>query len=470
MTDKEFRKVSIVATLGPASQDRDTIMKLTDLGVDVFRNNMSHATIDELKMRLKAVRAAEKRVSRPIAFLGDLMGPKIRIGNVQAGTRVEHGARVKIVARSVWGNADMLSLNFPEIIRGIRPGAEIFLGDGDVKLEVDRVTREGDVLATVIVGGELRSRMGFSCHGLAVSRSTLTAKDKRDVATLLKLKADIIAVSFVQSERDVIAIRKLLPRKDPPLIIAKIETMGGVKNAEKILEVADGLMVARGDLGFSVPMTEIPFIQKDLIRLCLKKSKPVITATQMLESMIRAHIPTRAEVADVTKAVLDGTDAVMLSAETAFGQFPEEAVRTMARIAHRATINVVERDFPDDDATIDAVSASVIKVADQIKSRLIIVLTSSGATARRIARHRPMQPVLALCPSQKTIRDLALTWGVHPITVPVAHTLEHALALIHKAAIHNQIVKLKAGEPYVICAGVPFGKSGGTNLVLIQRA
>lgn len=466
----EFRKGKIVATLGPASQDKATIMKMAELGVDVFRNNMSHATIDELKERMRVIRQAEKRFKRPLAFQGDLMGPKIRIGNVQPGTRVERGGRMKIMSKSVWGNSEAISLNFPEIIRGVKVGAEIFLGDGDVKLEVDRLTRDGDVMATVIAGGELRSRMGFSCHGLAVSRSTLTAKDKRDVATLLKLGADIIAVSFVQSERDVEAIRKLLPKKNTPMIIAKIETMGGVKNAEKILDVADGLMIARGDLGFSVPMTEIPFLQKDLIRLCLKKSKPVITATQMLESMIRSHLPTRAEVADVTKAVLDGTDAVMLSGETAFGKFPEEAVRTMARIAYRATENVVERDFPDDEANIDAVSASVIKVADQIKARLIIVLTASGATARRIARHRPQQPIIALCPSIKIIRDLALTWGVYAMKSPEVKRLEAALELTRKVAVKNPIIELKRGEPYVICAGVPFGTKGSTNMVLIQQA
>lgn len=463
----DIKKVKIVATLG-RNDGQDLILKLASRGVDVFRNNMSHASREELMKRVRAIRLAEKREKRPIAVLGDLMGPKIRIGNVQPGSVVSVGDNVAFVRKPVWGTSKVLSLNYATILKNVRPGAEIYLGDGAVKLEVTTVWKD-EVHARVIVGGELRSRMGFSCHGLAIPKSLLSAKDKKDIQTLLSIKADIIAMSFVQTAKDIESVLKLLPKKNRPLLIAKIETRGAVENAEAILDLADGLMIARGDLGFSVPMPEIPFIQKDLIRLCLRKAKPVITATQMLESMVASHMPTRAEVADVTKAILDGTDAVMLSGETALGKFPEEAVKMMASIIRTATGSVAERDFPDDDGITEAVGASVVRVANQTKSKLIVVLTESGATARRIARHRPKQPILALTTSGDTVRELALTWGVHPVRVAKAKHFEDAVALSRKAAAHNPLLSLKKGEPFIISAGVPFGKAGSTNLLLVQK-
>lgn len=470
MSSQTPKKVKIVATLG-RSADKALIHKLAEYGVDVFRNNMSHATREELLDRVRAIRSAEKKVGRPLAVLGDLMGPKIRIGPVEQGTIVERGAKLRIVSKSVWGSAHAISLNNPSILKSIKVGAEVFLGDGAIKLEVDKVAPDG-VTTTVVVGGDLRSRMGFSCHGLAVSKSSLAAKDKRDIETLLSVGAEFIAVSFVQSARDIEAVKRLLPkdRKKRPRIIAKIETLAAVENAESILEASDGLMVARGDLGFSVPMAEIPFIQKDLIRLGLRKSKPVITATQMLESMISSHLPTRAEVADVTKAVLDGTDAVMLSGETALGKFPEEAVKTMANIVRTATPRVTSREYPEDDAAADAVSASVVRIADQVKARLIIVLTTSGTSARRIARHRPSQPILALTPDERALRRMALVWGVQGMKSPNLKDMDAAIALAHKAALKNPVLSLKRGDTFVISAGVPFGQSGSTNLALIQRA
>lgn len=463
-----MRKVKIVATLGK-NDSPALIHRLAEAGVDVFRNNMAHATREELVKRLRAIRGAEKQLGRPLAALGDLMGPKIRIGNVVADTQIQAGAKLRITAKPVLGDTETISLNNPSILKHIQVGAEVYLGDGALKLEVIRKQADG-VLATVIVGGELRPRMGFACHGLKVAKSGLSAKDKRDIATLVSVGIDSIGVSFVQSARDILAVRRLLPKAKRPRIIAKIETLAAVKNAEEILDAADGLMIARGDLGFGVPMAEIPFIQKDLIDLALRKSKPVITATQMLESMVVSHLPTRAEVADVTKAVLDGTDAVMLSGETALGKFPEEAVKMMAKIIDTATPRVTSREFPDHSSVADAVSASVVNIADQMKARLIIVLTSSGSTARRIARHRPKQPILALSSNHYTSRNLAFTWGVRGVQAPLTKDMDQLIATARKAALKNSVLCLKRGEPFVISAGIPFGKSGSTNLVLIQYA
>jgi pyruvate kinase len=261
----------------------------------------------------------------------------------------------------------------------------------------------------------------------------------------------------------------MLPSKNPPLLIAKIETPRAVERIEKIIDVADGIMIARGDLGLSVPMAEVPFIQKALIRLALRKAKPVITATQMLESMMHNSLPTRAEVSDVTKAILDGTDATMLSGETARGQFPEEVVETMANIIMTASPHIAPRDFPEEDYIADAVSASAVKMAAHVKAKLIIVLTQTGATARRLSRHRPSQPIIALSPIDRTLRHLIFSFGVCPVKIGSLKTFDELIPIARKVAMQNDVMPLKKGDRFVISAGVPFGVSGTTNLVLVEK-
>ena len=468
MEKKIPKKVKIVATIGPATNSTEGMKALAEAGVDVFRINMSHVQREDAIELVKRARAVEKMIGRPIAVMGDLMGPKIRIGNVEPGVELKTGGKIRIISKQVYGNEKQISLNFPTILRSLEKGTIIYIGDGSIKLEVVERIHDG-VVAEVLVGGLLMPRRGFSAHGLTLKKFALTVKDKDDIKTMLEAGADALAISFVQTARDVKSVKDLLPQIGGPILIAKIETMAGVENAEKILEVADGLMVARGDLGLSVPMAEVPHIQKRLISLCLNKAKPVITATQMLDSMINRPLPTRAEVTDVANAILDGTDAVMLSEETALGKFPVETVQMMSQIIETAEEHVIPREFPGGALIADAVSASVVSVADQIKARLIIVLTQKGVTARRIARHRRPQPIIALSPDPMSIRKLNFTWGVTSMIMEVTKDFDDMIIQTRRAAGKNSVIKLDKDEPFVISAGIPFGRSGTTNLVLVER-
>lgn len=462
-----LKKVKIIATLGPSSESKETILELAKSGVDIFRINLSHAIREDILERVKRIREAEKEVARPIAILGDLVGPKIRIGTTEPGVFLEQGQKVKIYSRQVYGSIEGFSVNFPQILKDIPLGAEVYLGDGEIKLVVNSKNDDG-LIARVAVGGELRPRMGFSAHGISM-RFPLTEKDENDIKMMVEVGADALAVSFVQTASDIEAVKNLLPKKNQPILIAKIETLAAVENAESILEVSDGMMVARGDLGFSVPLPELPHIQKRLISLCLQKSKPVITATQMLESMIKSYMPTRAEVTDVANAILDGTDVVMLSAETAIGKFPVETVKMMANIIKSAQNKVPETIFEKTDNTPDSVSSSAVQIANETGAKLIIVFTQDGPTARRVSRHRPLQPILALSPNDRTIHALCFSGGVFPHEMKVLRNFNEVLTQSRKIAVENEVLKLKKGNTFVICAGAPFGISGTTNLVWVNK-
>ncbi len=469
MTKKtEFQKVKIVATLGPASESAEMILELAKRGVNMFRINLSHATVDEVRMRIKRVRAAERQLGKPLAVLGDLAGPKIRIGDVKPNFVLHAGQVIKVFAKPVIGSEDGISINIPSILKHIEPGAEIFLDDGLLKLEVEKVSPDC-VHARVLFGGLLKPRKSFSVHGIIVENFSLSAKDKSDIKLMVAEGADMIAVSFVQTHNDINAVKKLLPRGKAPFVIAKIETPSAVQNIESITEAADGIMIARGDLGLAVPMSELPHIQKYLTRIALRHGKPVITATQMLESMTHNPLPTRAEVADVANAIVDGTDAIMLSGETAGGKHPAEVVKMMAEIVHTSVPHVEERTFPDQDSATDAVSASAVKIAEQTGSKLIIAFTQSGTTARRIARHKPHQPIIALTPSAHVIRELAISWGIYSMPTKLVKNLDAIIEEAKRVARNNPVYPLKKGESFIICAGVPFGQAGTSNWVLVQK-
>ncbi|MDP3962908.1 MAG: pyruvate kinase [bacterium] len=468
-TEDAFQKVKIVATVGPASASAGIIAKMAKAGVDVFRLNLSHKSRQEMLENIADIRRAEKKVGRPLAIMGDLAGPKIRIGDIDGEYTLKIGQQLSIVREKRMGNAASFSLNHPHILNNLQKGSFVYLGDGLVKLEIADISKKS-ATAKVVVGGILKSRMGFSAQGLAIRSFSLSAKDKADIATLCRAGADALAVSFVQSSGDILAVRKLLPAKNPPMLIAKIETMAGVDNAEKIVDVADGLMVARGDLGFAVPLASVPHIQKHLIRLCRRHAKPVITATQMLESMIYNHMPTRAEISDVANAILDGTDAVMLSGETAAGKYPVQAVETMASVIAGATPHVRYKTFPVEGSVSDAVSQAVVTLADGLDAKLIVAFTESGATARRISRHRPNQPIVVSSRSMRTIRRMNFSWGVFPVLDSEIQSLDEALAKARGIATRLRTAPLKKGDVYIVSAGVPFGKSGTTNLALVQQA
>jgi pyruvate kinase len=466
-SETNLKKVKIIATLGPASERKETIKELAVSGVDIFRINLSHAIKEDILERIKRIREVEKELGRPIAILGDLVGPKIRIGTVEPGVILENGQKLKIFSKQVYGSKEGFSVNFPQILKDIPVGAEVYIGDGEIKLLVTERVDDG-LIAKVIVGGELRPRKGFSAHGISM-RFPLTEKDEADIKMMVEAGADALAVSFVQSKKDIEIVKKLLPKKDPPMIVAKFETMAAVENAESILEVSDGLMIARGDLGFSVPLAKLPHIQKRLINLALEKAKPVITATQMLESMIKSYLPTRAEVTDVANAILDGTDSVMLSAETAIGNFPVETVRMMVSIIKEAQTKVLKPELPDTKLIADAVSSSAVRIANKVGAKLIIVFTQNGPTAQRVSRHRPNQIIIALSPNNSTIHRLCFSNGVFPQEMKVLRNFNQVLSQSRRIAQENDILRLKKGEPFVICAGAPFGISGTTNLVWVNK-
>lgn len=462
------KKVKIIATLGPASESREKILELAEEGVDIFRINLSHAVKTEILERVNRIRQVEKIIGRPLAILGDLVGPKIRIGTVEPGIVLETGKKFLILQKQVYGSSESISINFPTILKNLEKGHHIFLGDGEIKLEVVEKITEG-IKTKVIVGGPLRDRMGFSAHGISM-RFPLTEKDEADIKMMCEVGADALAVSFVQSAKNIEEVRRLLPDRNPPMLIAKIETIAAVEKAEEILEVSDGLMVARGDLGFSVPLAQLPHIQKSLINLCLEKSKPVITATQMLESMIRSHMPTRAEVTDVANAILDGTDSVMLSAETAIGKFPLETVQVMSQIIREAETRVAKKNFADIDIIADAVSESAVNIADKVTAKVIVVFTQTGHTSRLISRHRPAQIVLALSPNPNTIRKLNFTWGVYSQIIKTTENFNDLSSVAKRVVKTNNFLELKKKDVFVICAGAPFGRSGTTNFVWVNKA
>ena len=459
--------VKIVATIGPASHSADDILALAKAGVDVFRINLSHATPDEVEERSRWIRQAELELGKPLAIMGDLPGPKIRITPMKPDTVLQKGQRFILSKEIEIGDENGCGLNHPSIINILEPGAEVFIDDGTIKLVVDKRVKD-TVETIVLVGGHLKSKKGFSAEGISLSTTGVSDKDKEGIRMMVKNGADALAISFVQTRRDVISVKTLLPEDSKMMLIAKIETANGVENAEDILSVSDGMMVARGDLGLAVPLAKVPHIQKQLIDLCIKHAKPVITATQMLESMVSKPMPTRAEVTDVSNAILDKTDAVMLSAETAEGKFPVETVETMAKIIDEANKWVKPYEYKEEGTTENAISEHVGQVADQTGSSLIIAFTHSGVTARRISRHRHRQPIVVASMSPETIRRLCFSWGVYPHLIRATRGFDDMLIQARELAQKNAVKSLVKGQKYLISAGMPFGESGSTNMILVQ--
>ncbi len=462
------KKVKIVATLGPVSINQESIFKMAEAGVNVFRINLSHATEQQILDVLAWTREAEEKLGKPIAVLGDLAGPKIRIGEIEEDVILKGHQEILICKEKITGNAERISLNYPSIIPQLKKGAEIFIDDGKLKLEVIKESTD-EVLAKVLVGGKLNPRKGFSAQGISLASQGLSEKDKKDLEFVVKHGVDFIAISFVQTEKDVNLVRNLLPKDSPVMLIAKIETNQGIEEIEKIIDASDGIMVARGDLGLAVPMEEIPFLQKKLIEMCLDRAKPVITATQMLDSMTVNPIPTRAEVTDVANAILDGTDAVMLSGETAAGNFPVESVQMMARIIRRTTSHVTPRVFHGKKDVEHAVSSTVGTIAKEVEAKVIIAFTETGSTARRISRYRNKQVIFALTPNKSTWRKLVLTAGVYSFLIERTKGFTHMLEQARSFARENNVLSLSDEELFVIVSGMPFGKSGATNMIYVEK-
>jgi pyruvate kinase len=465
------RNAKIVATLGPASSDFQTVRALFDAGADVFRLNFSHGAHADHKERFEVIRRIERETGRPIAILLDLQGPKLRVGTFAGGkVQLEPGARFQVDLDPAPGNADRVQLPHPEIFAAMKDGADLLLDDGRIRLRVEQ--HGGDAAVTrVIAGGALSDRKGVNVPGVILPLSALTEKDRKDLEFGLELGVDWVALSFVQRPEDVEEIRSLA--RGRAAIMCKLEKPAAIERLDEIVALCDGVMVARGDLGVELPAERVPAIQRRIVRLCREAGKPVIVATQMLESMVSAPVPTRAEASDVATAIYHGADAVMLSAESASGKYPLEAVAMMDRI-----IAEVERDpyhrqlldasrTPPQPVVADAICEGMRGVARLLKVAATVTYTSSGYTSLRAARERPEAPILGLTPDVRTARRLALAWGVHPVHAPEiagdAEMVESACTLARREGF------AKPGDTLVIIAGLPLGTAGTTNLLRIAQ-
>jgi pyruvate kinase len=463
------RSAKIVATLGPASSSPEQIRALFDAGVDVFRLNFSHGTHDEHRARFAAIRQVEHDTGRPIGILADMQGPKLRLGDFEGGkTQLAAGDRFRLDLATGPGDCHRAPLLHPEVFEAIQPGTELLLDDGKVRL---RVTAHGRDYAETecLVGGALSNHKGVNVPNAVLPISAVTEKDRADLAFALEQGADWIALSFVQRPEDVAEGRKLIGNAAGLLV--KLEKPAAINRLEEIIDLADALMVARGDLGVEMPPEDVPTVQRQVIHACRLAGKPVVVATQMLESMVGAPTPTRAEASDVATAVYEGADAVMLSAETAVGQYAVEAVAMMDRIARRVQADPLyfgtldaERLAPEH-TNSDAISAAACQVADTVGAAAIVSFTSSGATACRAARERPSVPILALTPSLATARRLALLWGAHCVHLGDIKNFNDMVQKAVRAAQREKIAQ--AGQRVVITAGVPFGTPGSTNVLRI---
>jgi pyruvate kinase len=464
------RSAKIVATLGPASSTAETIAALFRAGVDVFRLNFSHGERGDHQARIDTIRALEKDSDRPIGILADLQGPKLRLGTFAEGkVRLKSGAHFRLDTDKTPGDLQRAPLPHPEVFAALETGTELLLNDGNVRLKVETC---GDRFAetAVIDGGELSDRKGVNVPNAVLPIAALTEKDRSDLSFALDAGADWIALSFVQRPEDVAEARKLVANRAG--VMVKLEKPAAVRRLGEIIELSDALMVARGDLGVEMPPEDVPPVQRQIVHACRLAGKPVIVATQMLESMVHAPVPTRAEASDVATAVYEGADAVMLSAETAAGEYPVEAVAMMDRIVRRVQADPLYQASLHADTTTepehtpsDAISAAARQVAHTIGAAAICSYTTSGATALRAARERPDAPILALTSNLATARRLALVWGLHCVHTADVTNFADMVAKATRIALQEGFAA--AGQRIVVTAGVPFGTPGATNVLRI---
>jgi len=463
------RSTKIVATLGPATAAPERISALFEAGADVFRLNFSHGTKESHQQAFDAIRDLENRFERPIGVLLDLQGPKLRVGEFEGGgVHLEDGQSFRLDMVPEPGTKKRAPLYHPEIFAALKPGMDLLMDDGRVRFKVTGCDPEyADT--TVVTGGELSDHKGVNVPTAVLDLSPLTDKDRQDLQFGLDMGADWIGLSFVQRPEDVAEARRLIAGR--AAVLVKLEKPAAIDHLEEIVNLADAVMVARGDLGVEVPPEDVPALQKLIVRTCRHAGKPVIVATQMLDSMVHSPVPTRAEASDVATAVYDGADAVMLSAESAIGDYPVEAVQMMERIVARVEKDplyrkIMEAARHEPEATAaDAITAAARQVAQTVSAAAIVTFTSTGSTTFRCARERPNVPILGLTPTESTARQLALTWGVHPVLTKSLHTFGEMVGLAVSVASREEFAS--TGERLVITAGVPFGTPGATNILRI---
>ena len=466
---RRLRRTKIVATLGPASSDPTTIAHLFSAGADVFRINMSHTSHDRMRELVHAIRAIERDNGRPIGILVDLQGPKLRLGTfVDGSVTLAPDQLFTLDADDAPGDASRVYLPHPEIFPAVEPGHKLLLDDGKVRLEAIEVTPTR-ILTRVRVAGKLSDRKGVSFPESTIPFSALAEKDRSDLEAALAAGIDWIALSFIQRPEDIAEAKKIA--RGRATVMAKIEKPQAIERLDEILDIADSLMVARGDLGVEMPLEKVPGLQKQMTRACRGVGKPVVVATQMLESMISSPVPTRAEVSDVATAIYEGADAVMLSAESAAGQYPVQAVATMNRIAEEVESDpnyrsIIEAQRAAPEATgADAIAAASRQIAETLDLSAIVCWTSSGSTAFRVARERPEPPIVAISPNVATGRRLSLVWGVHCVVAEDAHDQDDMVNRACRIAFRDNFCK--PGQRVIIVAGVPLGTPGATNMVRI---
>ncbi|AHG90408.1 pyruvate kinase [Gemmatirosa kalamazoonensis] len=476
MPTKYHARTKIVGTLGPASTSRETIRGLIDAGLNVARINFSHGTHEQHAERVRLVREAAREAGCAVAILGDLQGPRIRIGDLEAPVPLEAGEEIVLYPEGEppavdEGDARQLPITYEALADDVSSGDRILVDDGLIELVVLAV--EGRrVRARVVHGGPVKSHKGMNLPGVSVSAPSITDKDRADVQFVIEHQLDYVALSFVRRAEDVESLRALLPKGI--LIVAKIEKDQALDNIEEIVRATDAVMVARGDLGVELPFERVPLAQKQIIEVSQRHGRPVITATQMLESMIEHPRPTRAEASDVANAILDGTDAVMLSAETAAGKYPNLAVQAMRRIIAEIEAHPAGSAAMRDErrvrgafvATENAIAAATVAAARQLGTPLVCVFTKSGFSARVVSSHRPPVPILALTDTERTARQLALVWGVVPELVPHQHSYDEMIGVALDAAVKRELAV--PGDRVVVTAGVPFDEPGTTNTLKVE--
>ena len=468
-----IKRTKIVCTMGPASDKEEILRELVKSGLNVCRFNFSHGSHEEHKGRMDLVKKVRQDLGQPVAILLDTKGPEIRTGNFsEPEVLLEEGQKFTITMKDVVGNKEMCTVSYKGLANDVVSGDTILIDDGLVGLRVDEVNGD-DIVCTVENSGIVKNHKGINVPGVKINLPALTEKDVSDIEFGITQGIDFIAASFVRKASDVLAIREVLERNNAThiQIISKIENQEGIDNIDSILEVSDGIMVARGDLGVEIPTEEIPIAQKMMIKKCNDLGKPVITATQMLDSMMRNPRPTRAEVTDVANAIYDGTDAIMLSGETAAGKYPVEAVKTMATIAKRTEetlkYNELLRNKKVKEVTVtNAISYATCTTSIDLNAKAIITFTTSGHTARMVSKFRPQCPIIATTEDEGVIRRLALVWGVYPVKVSHVGNTDEVVANSIKSAKENNY--LDNGDLVVITAGVPNGISGTTNLIKVH--
>ena len=468
---KNGKKTKIVCTIGPATESVEKLTALLNAGMNVMRLNFSHGDFAEHQARVDNLRNITKKTGDVVSIFQDLGGPKIRTGEFNEKTvTLKEGQVFTFTTESIIGTDKKVSINYPLLPKEVKVGGYILVDDGKKKFQITDI-KGNEVITKVIAGGVTKGRRGVNLPGAYLSMSSITEKDRKDLEFGIKNKVDFIALSFVRKPSDISELRDLLAQaKSKAGIIAKIETPEALENIDEIINLSDAIMVARGDLAIEIPAEEVPLVQKMLIQKCNALGKPVITATQMLESMIKSPVPTRAEVSDIANAIIDGTDAIMLSEETTLGDFPVEAVEMMTRIAQKVEKDVYTTDsiaeYEDSHGITDVTSQSAVLASHEVEARFLVALTESGRTARMLARYRPAERVVAMTMSQSTANKLALSFGCYPIVVEKFTTVPEVMAIVKKVALKEKIAN--KGDKVVVVGGLPFGKIKETNMMLIE--